>query len=103
MEMDERTMIDLNAIPLLVLLPVSLAGGFALGLAYFRVLQISADLLVRGQRPLLALALMAGRFALVGAGLYGAVLAGGLVLLAAFAGVLCAKSLMLRKARGAIG
>jgi hypothetical protein len=45
---------------------------------------------------------MAGRFALVGAGLYGAVLAGGLVLLAAFAGVLCAKSLMLRKARGAI-
>jgi hypothetical protein len=34
--MDERTMIDLNAIPLLVLLPVSLSGGFALGLAYFR-------------------------------------------------------------------
>jgi hypothetical protein len=60
MEMDERTMIDLNAIPLLVLLPVSLAGGFALGLAYFRVLQISADLLVRGQRPLLALALTLG-------------------------------------------
>ena len=100
--MDERTMIDMHAVPLLVLLPVSLAGGFALGLAFFRVMHISADLLVEGQRPLLALALTAGRFALVGAGLYGAALAGGLALLAAFAGVLCARSMMLRRARGPI-
>jgi hypothetical protein len=83
-------------------LPVCSGWRVRPGPGLFPCLQISADLIVRGQRPLLALALTAGRFALVGAGLYGAVLAGGLALLAAFAGVLCAKSLMLRKARGAI-
>jgi hypothetical protein len=51
MEMDERTMIDLHAIPLLVLLPVSLAGGLALGLAYFRALRARPTCLSGGQRP----------------------------------------------------
>jgi hypothetical protein len=100
--MDERTMIDLHAVPHLVMLPICFGGGLALGFAHFRILRISAELLVRGERPLLALALTLGRFALLGAGLYGAVLASGLALLAAFAGVLCAKSLMLRRARGTL-
>jgi hypothetical protein len=71
-----------------------------LGFAYFRILRITAEMLVMGGRPLLALALTFGRFVCLGAGFYVAVLAGGLALLAAFAGVLCAKSLMLRRTRG---
>ena len=98
--MDERTMIDLHAVPLFLILPVCFAGGFLLGFAYFRTLRITTDMLVMGDRPLLALALTFGRFVCLGAGLYVAVLAGGLALLAAFAGVLCAKWIMLRRMQG---
>lgn len=99
--MDERAMIDLPAVPLLLILPVCLAGGLVLGFAYFRALRITADLLVRGDRPLLGLALTLSRFVLLGAGLYVAVLAGGLALLVALAGVLGARAMMLRRMRGA--
>lgn len=100
MEVDERTMIDLHTVPLIVVLPVCLAWGGVLGVAHLRGLRITADLLVRGERPLLALALTLGRFVLLGAGLYVAALAGALALLAAFAGVLCAKALVLRGTGG---
>lgn len=95
--MDERAMIDLHAVPLFLILPVCFAGGLVLGFAYFRTLRMTADMLVRGDRPLLALAMTLGRVACLGAGLYVSVLAGGFALLAAFAGVLCAKWIMLRR------
>jgi hypothetical protein len=99
--MDERAMIDLHTAPLLVILPVCFAGGLGMGFAYFRTLRTTAGLLVRGERPLLGLALTFGRLVCLGAGLYVAVLVGGLALLAALAGVLCAKTIMLRRMRGA--
>lgn len=99
--MDERTMIDLHAVPLLLILPVCLAGGLVLGFAYFRTLRTTAGLLVRGDRPLLGLALTLSRFVFLGAGLYVAMLAGGLALLVALAGVLCARTMMLHRMRGA--
>ncbi len=92
-------MIDLHAIPLFLTLPVSFAGGLVLGLVYFRALRGTADLIVGGGPPLLGLVLTLGRLAVLGAGLYVAVLVGGLALLAALAGVLCAKGLMLRQTR----
>ncbi len=94
-------MTELYAVPLILILPVCLAGGLALGFAYFSTLRTTADLLVRGDRPLLGLALTLGRFVFLGAGLYVAVLAGGPALLAALAGVLSAKWIMLRRMRRA--
>ncbi len=99
--MDERTMIDLHAVPLFLILPICFAGGSLLGFLYFRTLRVTTDMLVMGDRPLLALALTFGRLVCLGAGLYVAVLAGGLALLAALAGVLCAKFRVLGSARGA--
>ncbi len=99
--MDERTMIDLSALPLPVILPVCFLGGLVLGYVYFRALRETADLIVSRGAPLLGLALTLGRLALLCAGFYLAVLAGGLALLTALAGVLGAKTLMLRQARGA--
>ncbi|MBN2907387.1 MAG: hypothetical protein JXJ18_11815 [Rhodobacteraceae bacterium] len=92
-------MIDLHTVPLWLSLPVCFAGGLGLGFAYFSALRATADLIVTGGRPILGLALTLGRLAFLGAGFYLAVLAGGLALLAALAGVLCAKALMLRRAR----
>jgi uncharacterized membrane protein len=97
MEMDERTMIDLAAVPLVLILPVCLAGGLVLGFAFFSTLRISADMIVMGDHPFRAMALTLGRFVCLGAGLYVAVLAGSLALLATFTGLLCAKWIMLRR------
>jgi hypothetical protein len=97
--MDERAMIGLNTTPLFLVLPICFAGGHILGFAYFRALRWTADLIVGGGRPLLGLALTLGRVAFLGAGFYVAVLSGGLALLAALAGLLCAKALMLRQTR----
>lgn len=94
-------MIDWQALPLYVVLPACFAGGLALGFAYFRVLRVTVDLLLRGHNPLLGLALTLGRLAVIGIGFYLVVRIGGLALLAAFAGVLVAKMVMLRQARGA--
>jgi hypothetical protein len=99
--MDERAMTDMNSVPLLVILPICFAGGVVLGFAYFRALRTTADLIVGGGNPFLGLALALGRLAFLGAGLYVAVLFGGLALLAALVGVLCAKGLMLNHARRA--
>lgn len=99
MEMDERAMIDLHAAPSVLLVPLCLAAGFLLGLAYFRALRTTAEMLVTGDRPLLALVLTLARFVCLGAGFYAAVLAGGPALLAALAGVLGARRVVLRGLR----
>ncbi len=94
--MDERTMTDL---PLMVLLPLCFLGGLFIGYGYFRALRETANLLVNGGEPLRAIALTLGRISLLASGFFLAVLAGGLALLAAFAGLLCAKWIMLRRMR----
>ena len=93
-------MIDLASLPLPVVLGVCFLGGMALGYAYFQALRKTTDLIVSGGSVLFGLALTFGRLAMLGLGFYLAVLAGGLALLAAFGGVLCAKALLLRPKRG---
>ena len=97
--MDERAMIDLTNLPLTLALPGSFIGGLLLGFVYFRAVRATVDLLVAHGSPLLALALTFGRLALIGGGLYLAVQAGGLALLAALFGVLVAKFVMVRETR----
>ncbi|MEX1660746.1 ATP synthase subunit I [Thioclava sp. 15-R06ZXC-3] len=92
---------ELSALPMPILLSLSFLAGLALGYGYFRALRVTADMIVRGASAWLALALTVGRLALLGAGFYLAVLAGGLALLAALGGVLVAKTLMVRQARRA--
>lgn len=94
-------MIDLSAQPLAVLLPLGFLGGLLLGFGYFRALHATAQLIVNGGPPLQALALTLGRISLLATGFFIAVLAGGLALLAALAGVLCAKQILLYKMREA--
>ncbi|MCR8723805.1 ATP synthase subunit I [Frigidibacter sp. ROC022] len=94
-------MIDPATLPYTVTLPACFLGGLVLGYIYFRALRLTANLIVSHGHPLLGLALTFGRLALLGAGFYVAVLAGALALLAALAGVLGAKALMLRQYREA--
>jgi hypothetical protein len=95
--MDERAMTDFSTLPLIVLLPVCFLGGLFVGYGYFRALRETARLLVNGGEPLRAIALTLGRISLLATGFFVAVLAGGLALLAALAGVLCAKWILLRR------
>ncbi len=99
--MDERTMIDVSTLPLSVTLAACFLGGLALGFAYFLALRQTANLIVAGGQPLLGLALTLGRLAFLAAGFYLAVLAGGLALITALAGVLVAKALLLAQMRRA--
>ncbi|WP_342070356.1 ATP synthase subunit I [Yoonia algicola] len=92
-------MIDLTTTSLSVLLPVCFLGGLFIGYGYFRALRETANLIVNGGEPLKAITLTLGRISLLAMGFFIAVLMGGLALLAAFAGVLCAKWIMLRKVR----
>lgn len=89
----------LSALPLPAILPVCFLGGLVLGYVYFRALRETTSLIANQGSPLLGLALTLGRLGLLCAGLYLAVMAGGLALLAALAGVLIAKAVMLRHAR----
>jgi hypothetical protein len=97
--MDERAMIDLSTLPLLVTLPVCFIGGLFIGYGYFRALLETANMIVREGHPLLGLILTLARVSLLVTGFFIAVLAGGLALLAALAGVLCAKALMIYRVR----
>ena len=99
MEMDVRTMIDLSTLPLLITLPSGFLAGLFIGYGYFRALRETANLIVHEGQPLLAIALTLGRISLLSTGLFITVLAGGFTLLATFAGVLCAKALMLHRIR----
>jgi len=92
-------MTDLSTLSLFVLLPSFFLGGLFIGYGYFRALRETARLLVNGGEPLLAIALTLGRISLLATGFFVAVLSGGLALLAGFAGVLCARWIMLRGMR----
>lgn len=85
----------------LLALPLCFVGGVALGHAHFRAMRGMAALIVGGASPLLAVGLTLGRMALIGAGLSAAALVGAPALLAAAAGVLVARTLMLRRLQGA--
>ena len=93
--MDERAMTMAEIFPFVLILPLCFAGGLLLGLAYFRALRWTTALIVNGGSPALALALSLGRLIMIGVGFYLAVLLGGLALLAALAGVLTVKAVML--------
>ena len=95
--MDERTMTDPSTLPPIVLLPICFLCGLFIGYGYFRALRETANLIVKGGNPLRAIVLTLARISLLATGFFIAVLAGGLALLAAFAGVLCAKWIMLRR------
>lgn len=88
-----------NAWQLALLVPASFAGGVLLGVVYFRAVRMTADLIVSGQKPLIALGLTLGRFALLGAGFFLAVQAGWVAVLAVLAGVLAGRRLVLRPIR----
>ena len=94
--MDEYAMMDLTTLPLTLTLPVCFLAGLGLGTLYFHALRRTADLIVRGGRPLLGLALTFARLGMIAAGFYMAVQLGGGPLLATLAGVLIAKVLVLR-------
>ncbi len=87
----------LSTLPLVVFLPICFLGGLFIGWGYFRALRETANLIVGGDKPLRAIVLTLARISLLATGFFIAVLAGGLALLAALAGVLCAKWIMLRR------
>ena len=95
--MDEHTMIDISTLPLFVILPICFLGGLFIGYGYFRALRETANLIVSGDQPLWVIALTLGRISLLATGFFIALLAGGIALLAAFTGVLCAKWIMLHR------
>ncbi len=95
--MDERTMTDPSTLPPIVLLPICFLGGLFIGWGYFRALRETANLIVKGGNPQRAIVLTLARISLLASGFFIAVLAGGLALLAALAGVLFAKWIMLRR------
>lgn len=95
--MDERTMTDPSSLPLMFVLPISFLGGLFIGYGYFRALRETANLIVGGGKPLRAIVLTLARISLLATGFFIAVLAGGLALLAALAGVLCAKWILLHR------
>jgi len=97
--MGERRMTYLSSLPLVFLLPICFLGGLFIGWGYFRALRETANLIVGGGKPLRAIVLTLARISLLATGFFIAVLAGGLALLAALAGVLCAKWIMLRGMR----
>jgi F1F0 ATPase subunit 2 len=99
--MDEHAMIDPDIWPMLVTLAASFAGGVLLGTFYFHALGATADLIISGEHPLLAIILTLGRLGFLGAGFYFALQGGTLALLAALAGVLAGRGLTMRRMRAA--
>lgn len=87
----------LATLPAFILLQICFLGGLLIGYGYFRALRETAHLLVKGGAPLRAIALTVGRISVLTMAFYIAVLLGGVALLATFAGVLCAKWIMLRE------
>lgn len=89
-------MIDLFVPARFLTWAVCFVGGLGFGLAYFRCLRTTTNLILRDGNPLLGLALTLGRLVVLGICLFVAVQAGGVALLVALAGILCAKTWMLR-------
>jgi len=86
---------------MLVSLLAHLAAGIALGILYFRGLWRNVRRFAGGGRAATALALMAGRFALLGGLLTLASLEGALPLLMMALGVLVGRSVVMRRVRQA--
>lgn len=88
-----------NYLTLFLTLSTSLGGGFLLGVIYFRAVQMTADFLVAGARPVLAIVLTLGRFALLGGGLFIATQFGAFSLVAMLAGILLGRTITIRWVR----
>lgn len=89
----------LGTLPLSALIPLCFLGGLFIGYGYFRALRETATLFVSGGSPVWAVVLRLGRLSVLATGFFIAVLLGAVALLATFAGVLCAKWIMLRRMR----
>lgn len=87
----------------LLVLAVWVAAGLALGAAYFALLWWGVQGLADGRRSVLAMLVWAGRFVLLAGVLLLAGRQGALPLLAAAAGVLGGRALVLRRLRREIG
>jgi len=88
---------SLPALVMLIGLAAHLAAGVVLGVLYFRSLWWNVCRFIGGGRAIATLALMIGRFFLMGASLVFASLEGALPLLALALGVLIARSGVTRK------
>lgn len=99
--MDEHAMSALAALswPLSALL--SFAGGVGLGFCYFRALRQTTEMLIGGGSMLLALGLTLGRVATIAAGFYLASRLGATALLAAFAGAMIGRMIIMAQQRRA--
>jgi F1F0 ATPase subunit 2 len=83
-------------------LTAHLAAGIALGILYFRGLWWNTRLFASGGRVATTIALMAGRFILLGVVLAGASLEGALPLLTMALGILIARAAVMRLVRAAV-
>jgi F1F0 ATPase subunit 2 len=104
MDEDRMTILSFDGLPtwaMLPSLPAHLAAGIALGIFYFRCLWWNASRLVGGSRVTTTIALMIGRFVLLGGLLTLASLEGALPLLVMALGVLIARPAVLRRLREA--
>ena len=106
LEMDEERMSFLRSIPCRPgpcssASPAHLAAGIVLGVLYFRSLWWNARRFTGGGRATTTIALMIGRFALLGGLLTLASLEGALPLLVMALGVLIARSVVMRRVREA--
>lgn len=99
--MDEHAMIHPETLPITVLLPACFIGGVVLGILYFRCIRITADLIVTGQRPVLAMALLVARLVLLAGGFLLALQTGGFGLVATLAGVIIGRECVIRRKGGA--
>ncbi len=97
--MDECTMIELSTLPHQFSVPTGFLIGLLLGYGYFCALRQTTILIVTKGHPLMALALTFSRLAMLVVVLYVTALIGALALVAALAGVLCAKAWMLHRIR----
>jgi hypothetical protein len=99
--MDEHAMNMLATLPWQVAVPLFFAGGFLLGFGYFSALRRTTALLLRQGSMLLVLALTLARMAAITAGFFLAALVGWQALLAAFAGAMLGRALIVAKNQAA--
>jgi F1F0 ATPase subunit 2 len=90
---------DLPAWAMLLRLSAHLAAGFILGALYFRTLWWNTQRFIQGGRATTTIALMIGRFVLLGGVLALASLEGALPLLVMALGILIARSMVVRRVR----
>lgn len=83
----------------LPMLALHLVGGIVVGILYFRTLRWNAELFGGGGRVRTLIASMAARFVLLGTILTAASFEGAMPLLATAAGVLVARTIVLRRVR----